>query len=193
MRFSGAMVFRRPQRIAENGCFSFLSLSERERIKVRDFPRLALRSRTKSSEGRRPNSPALHRSKSEVFGFRPGQKIALVLGPCDGVARKRARSRRVPQRAALPRSKNPGCIVRPDAGAGIYYLKERDYVDGAKVCARMASSFCAKSERDSSQSGILIFSTRGEALLLPLTLILSPAAEERRVPRQHASGVPSGR
>ncbi len=152
MRFSSAIISGGRQGIVENGL---------------DFPRLALRSRTKSFEGRRPDSPALHRSKTEGCGFLPGQRIAFVLGPCDDTARRRVRSRRVPQRAALPGSKNPICIARADVGAGIYDLKECDYVDDAKVCARMALSFCAESERDSSGLGILNFSARGEALLLP--------------------------
>ena len=174
---------RRPAMGQERGRFSLLSLSKRERIKVRDFPRLAPQWHTKWPEARHRDSLALHRSKTAASEFQLAPGTGRALHPVAAAFRRRARSHPARRRGGPRDSKNPGCIFPLDADAGICGRRASDCAGVATECARLAWRSCAGAGRDSLAKGIAKLGAFDEARFLPsdLNSLSRNGAEEDRV------------
>jgi hypothetical protein len=126
-----------------------LSLSQRERIKVRDSRRFDLQEPSKLPVKLHSGSPA-HRdcriSEHEFLGARGNDHVVdhvLVLkGRC--ALRRRAR-----WSIAFSDNKNRGCSYRPDVVGGTCSRQSSDFENGARERVRMAWSFSEDNERDS--------------------------------------------
>ncbi len=166
-----------------HGRSSLLALFKRERIKVRDFPRLALRGHTRLPEGHRRDSLALRHSRSAECESRPAPGIWRVLDPVAAEIDRRDQNHPTPPRGGPPGSRNPGCIFLLDADAGIYDRRGSDSAGVARECARLGSHFCAVAGRDSFGRGIANLDAFGEAEVLPPHLSPLPRSggEEDRV------------
>ena len=127
----------------------FLSLSQRERIKVRDSLRVARRASSKSSPALHPDSRA-HRdcrtsARESLHARDNGRLVDHVL-----VSRsKYAHHHRVPRLFAFRDNKNRGCTLRSHAVGETCSPRNFDCEDGARECARMALHFSAGSEPES--------------------------------------------
>ncbi len=123
-----------------------LSLSQRERIKVRDLSRAAALAPTESTLGLRPDSPG-----------HPGYKISLrecpraresdrAIDRALGLKSRCVRCHRVRPRASFPRNRNPGCSYRWDVAGEICSQRSADFADVAKESVRREWDSFADSE-----------------------------------------------
>jgi len=164
-----------------------LSLSQRERTKVRDCSRRVLQAPTKSPQLRCRVLPALD-------GSRNGQRQFLV-APEIPLARDRASRARgnhdpnhpIQAQASEPDNRNPGHRDRSGAVAGICSLRSVDFGDAAKEYARNRSHSCAGNERASLIDSLIIAVCCGKRNCRPLTSILSPPAGRGGAPHHYHS------
>src|SRR6266446_5855115 len=153
-----------------------LSLSQRERTKVRDLLAGVLPRQSKLPEGHYLVLPGPDDSKSEAWRFLFRQEIRLVpdriLREDDSHDLSHLTRRQVSKRG----NRNLRHNDRWDAGAEIYSARNFDFEDGATECVRSLWRFCGGNEHDSlgGRSSIAVFSEKINRS--PLTLILSPQA-----------------
>jgi hypothetical protein len=150
-----------------------LSLSQRERMKVRDCVGCALRAPTKLLAERCRVLRELDDSKIAALRFHG----ARVTRRGHGRARDRfgncVRRRPTRSRASLTGNRSRECMDRVGAVAGIYRLQNFGSADGAKESAHISSRSCASNERGTSQLILIAGSALAKAKS-PLTSILSP-------------------
>src|SRR6266404_3493176 len=153
-----------------------LSLSQRERTKVRDLSASVFPGQSRLPEGRYRVLPGSDDSKSEQSRFLVQQEIHLVpdrmLREGDSHDPNRLTQRQVSQ----PDNRNPIHNDRWDVGAGICSARNFDFEDGARECVRSPSRSSGDNEHESrgESSSIAVFSEKINRS--PLTLILSPQA-----------------
>jgi hypothetical protein len=156
-----------------------LSLSQRERIKVRDSSGSVFPAQSKSPEGRCRVLPESGDSKSEAWRFLFPQEIHFV---SDRVLREgdsHDLSRPTRWQVSLSDNRNLRRNDRWDAGAEIYNARSFDFEDGAKVYAHSPSRFFGDNEHESLGDCSSVAVSSEKINRLPLTLILSPERERR--------------
>ncbi len=123
-----------------------LSLSQRERIKVRDFFRVARRAPSKLLIKLHPNSRADRDYKIARRGFLDAREndraidhVPVLKGMCD-------LHRQAQRRVAFSDNRNRGCNCRWDVACGICTRQSFGFEDGAKECVRTGWSFYGGNE-----------------------------------------------
>jgi hypothetical protein len=129
--------------------FSRLSLSQRERIEVRDCSGSSFQSKTKSPEERYRALRGSDGSRIEQPRFLAWPKIALASGRAFHGADNRGPIRPVRWQVSEPGNRNRGRTNRLDAAAGICDRRSFDFAGDAGGCARTLSHFCGDNGRDS--------------------------------------------
>jgi len=153
-----------------------LSLSQRERIEVRDSSASVLPAQSKSPKERYQALPGPDDSKSEAWRFLFRKEIRFVpdrmLREGDSHDLNHLTRRQVSQ----PDNRNLLRSDRLDAAAEIYSAQSFDFGDGATECVRNRWRFRGDNEDESlgGRSSIAVFSEKINSS--PLTLILSPQA-----------------
>lgn len=150
------------------------SLSQRERIEVRDPWGIVFPRQSKLPEGRYRVLPGSDDSKSERQRFLVWPEIRPAL--CRGFREGGSCDLNHPIRWQVSRSdnRNPGCTDRWDAGAGIYSAQSFDFEDVTTVCVRIPSRFCGGNEHESPSDCLAIANSSEKINHSPLTSILSP-------------------
>ena len=153
-----------------------LSLSQRERIKVRDSSGSVLPRQSKSPEGRYRALPGPDDSRSEAWRFLFRQEIRFVPDRMLREGDSHDLNHPTQSQALEPGSKSPTRSDRLGAAAEIYIPRSFDFEDGAIECVRSLWRFCGGNEHESREgrSSIAVFSEKINRS--PLTLILSPQA-----------------
>jgi hypothetical protein len=151
-----------------------LSLSQRERIKVRDCSDSVLPASTKLPEGRCPALPGPDDSRTEGRKFLGWSEIRFALGRAFREGDNRGLHRPTRQPVSPPDNRNPRCKDQRDAAAGICNDQSFDFEDGAKGCVRSRLRFCGDNWGGTLRDCLVgaILSEKGNRL--PLTSILSP-------------------
>jgi hypothetical protein len=126
-----------------------LSLSQRERIEVRDCSGRVVRGLTKWPGERYRVLPGPDDSKSErrrslVWLGIPLAVGRVLPGPCS-----HGLNRPIRWQASGPGNRNPGCTDRSGVVAGIYRLRSFDFEDVARECARNRSPSYGENGRES--------------------------------------------
>jgi len=154
-----------------------LSLSQRERIKVRDSSGSVLPAQSKLPEGRYRALPESDDSKNGRRQFLFCSEIALVLDRTFREGDSHDLTHPTQSQALEPGSKSPARSDQLGAGAEIYGARSFDFEDGATGCVRSPLRFCGGNEHESRgrRSSIAVFSEKINRAP-PLTLILSPQA-----------------
>jgi hypothetical protein len=114
---------------------SRLSLSQRERIEVRDYSGRILQALTKWPEERYRVLPELDDSKSERRQSIVWPEIPLVLGRVFRGGGSHGLNHPIRWQASRPDNRNPECKDRWDAVGGICSVRSFDFEDGARGCA----------------------------------------------------------
>ena len=150
-----------------------LSLSQRERIKVRDSSGSVLPRQSKSPEGRYQVLREPDDSKNERRQFRFCSEIAPAPDRMLREGDSHDLSHPTRQQVSQPDNKNLLHNDRWDAGVEIYNARNFDFEDGAIECVRSLWRFCGGNEHESrgGRSSIAVFSEKINRS--PLTLILS--------------------
>ena len=153
-----------------------LSLSQRERIKVRDSSGSVLPRQSKSPEGRYQVLREPDDSKNERRQFRFCSEIAPAPDRMLREGDSHDLSHPTRQQVSQPDNKNLLHNDRWDAGAEIYSARNFDFEDGAIERVRSLWRLCGGNEHESRgrRSSIAVFS--GKINRSPLTLILFPQA-----------------
>ena len=156
--------------------FFLLSLSQRERMEVRDCWDGDFQALPKSTQARYQVLPGLDDSRSGSRKFLVLPKIRLVRyrvspagGSCD-------LNHPVRWQASGPDNRNPRCKDRWDAVGGIYELRTFGFEDGAREYVRKRSRFCGGNERASLTDSLITAVSCEKKKCGPLTSILSPPA-----------------
>ncbi len=124
--------FSRPDTFASEEVAIRLSLSQRERIEVRDRARCAFRAPTKLLAERCPVLRELDDSKIAALRFLGTRVTRLGHGRVRDRSGNCVRLRRVPRQALLKGNRSRVRKNRTDAGAGICSRQSFDSADGAK-------------------------------------------------------------
>ena len=153
-----------------------LSLSQRERIEVRDSSGSVLPRQSKSPEGRYQVLREPDDSKNERRQFRFCSEIAPAPDRMLREGDSHDLSHPTRQQVSQPDNKNLLHNDRWDAGVEIYNARNFDSEDGAIGYVHSPLRFCGDNERESlgGRSSIAVFSEKINRS--PLTLILSPQA-----------------
>ena len=122
-----------------------LSLSQRERIEVRDCSESVPQAPAKLPGGRYRFLPEFDDSKSGSRQYLRSPEIPLVHDPafCEDDSHGPNHPTRL--RVSRPDNRNPECKDRWDAAAGICNGQSFDFEDVAKECARNQWRFCGGS------------------------------------------------
>jgi hypothetical protein len=131
-----------------------LSLSQRERTKVRDRSENPAPGRTRLLEGRYQVLCALGDSKIVKRRFVGWQEIQFALDRAFVGACNRDRHHQAQRRDAFPDNKNRGCSGQLDAAGGICSLRNYDFVSDTTEFARNRSRFYGGSERGSQNNSL---------------------------------------
>jgi hypothetical protein len=126
-----------------------LSLSQRERMEVRDCSKRVFQALTKSPGERYRVLPGPDDSKSERRQSLVSLEIRLVPGRVFREGDNHGLNHPVRQQALRPDNRNPGCKRRWDAVAEICTVRSFDSADGAREHVRSRSRFCGDSGRES--------------------------------------------
>ena len=154
----------------------YLSLSQRERMKVRDWSDLPVPAKSSQEHHR-----ALRESGDSKIGawqFLAQPEIPRGFGHASRLPKNHDLSRPIPPRAWRQDSRNPKCRDQADAAAGICNLRSFDFGDAAKEFAHNQSCSFGDNERDSREDCLACRDFR-EKKNRPLTSILSPQSGER--------------
>jgi hypothetical protein len=151
-----------------------LSLSQRERIEVRDCSASVSRGPTKWPAERYQVLPGPGDSKSARWRFPVGPEISLLPDRVFHYSGSRGLHHQVRRQASRPDNKNPRCKDRQDAVAEICNGRSFGSEDGAKECVRSRSRSCEDNWGGTLRDCLVgaILSEKGNRL--PLTSILSP-------------------
>lgn len=122
---------------------SRLSLSQRERMEVRDCSRIAFPAPTKWPGGRCRALSISDDSRSERRQFLVWPEILRVLDRVFHEAGIRGRNHPIRWRVSRWDNRNRGRKVRLDAAVGIYSLQSFDFEDGAKEHVHSRWRSCA--------------------------------------------------
>ena len=126
-----------------------LSLSQRERIEVRDCSRCAFQARARSLEEHYRVLLLLDDSRSGLQQSLVWIRISLAPDHVFQGVGSRDLNHPVRPRASRPDNRNRGCKDRWDAVAGICTVRNSDFEDGAREHARSRSRFCGDNGRES--------------------------------------------
>jgi hypothetical protein len=151
-----------------------LSLSQRERMEVRDCSRRVFQALTKLPGERYRVLPGPDDSKSERRQCLVSPKIPLVPGRvfCEGD--NHGLNHPVRQQASRPDNRNPGCKRRWDAVVEICTVRSFDSADDAREYVRSRSRFCGGNGRESLAGDLVVGIACEKTKREPLTSILSP-------------------
>jgi hypothetical protein len=165
------------RRISNHAPVSFLlSLSQRERMKVRDCCDGDFQAFPKSTQERYQVLPGLDDSRSGSRQFLVFPKIRLVPDRVSRAGGSCDLNHPIRWQASRPDNRNPGCKDRWDAVAGIYELRTSDFEDGAREYVRNRSRSCGGNEHASLTDSLIMVVSCEKEKYRPLTLILSPQA-----------------
>lgn len=153
-----------------------LSLSQRERIKVRDSSGSALPAQFKSLEGHYQVLAGPGDSKNERRQFRFCAEIALVRGPVLRLSDNHGQNHPTRSQVLGPDNRNPGHTDRLDTVAEIYIDRGYGFANAAREYVHSRSRFFEDNERESRGGSLDSAISCGEINRPPLTLILSPRA-----------------
>jgi hypothetical protein len=129
--------------------FCLLSLSQRERMKVRDCCERDLQAPTKSLQARYPVPRGFGDSKNEQQQFLVALEISLVSYRASRVGKNHVPSHPIRSRVSEPGNKSPGHRDRLGAVAEIYKLRTFDFEDGARESVRNRSPSCGDNAHES--------------------------------------------
>ena len=159
---------------------SLLSLSQRERIQVRDYSGHVFQALTKWPGERYRVLCELDDSRSERRQFLVWPEIPLVPGRVFHGGGSHGLNHRIRRQASRPDNKNPERRGRSGAAAGICSVQSFDFEDDARGCVRSRSRVCGDNGRESlgdCLTTVVFYEKRN----CPLTSILSPQPGERRI------------
>lgn len=122
-----------------------LSLSQRERIEVRDCSESVPQAPAKLPGGRYRFLPEFDDSKSGSRQYLRSPEIPLVLGRVFRARGSHGRNHLTRWRVSRRDNRNPECTGRWDAAAGICNGQSFHFEDVAKECARNQWRFCGGS------------------------------------------------
>ena len=154
--------------------FFHLSLSQRERMEVRDCSESVPQATTKLPEERYRVLPELDDSRSEQRQCLLWPKIPLVHDPafCEDDSHGPNHPTRL--RVSRPDNRNPECTGRWDAAAGICNGQSFDFEDVAKECVRSPSRFCGDNGGGTLSECLANAVLLRRRIKIPLTSTLSP-------------------
>ena len=170
-------------------CVMFhLSLSQRERTKVRDLLASVFPRQSKLPEEHYRVLPESDDSKNERRQFRFCSEIHLVLDRELRLTDSHGLNHPTRSQVLGRDSRSPTRSDRLGAAAEIYSARNFDFEDGATVCVHSLWRFCGGSEHESlgGRSSIAVFSEKVNRS--PLTLILSPQAGRGESPLRVVTG-----
>jgi len=155
---------------------SLLSLSQRERIEVRDYSGNAFQALTKWPEERYRVLHGLDDSRSELRQFPVWPEIPLVPGRVFHGGGSHGLNHPIRWQVSGPDNKNPGRKARSGAVVGICSVRSFDFEDVARGSVHSRSRVCGDNGRESL----------GDCLT---TAIFS---EKRNRPPPHLNPLPAG-
>jgi hypothetical protein len=151
-----------------------LSLSQRERIEVRDWSPRVFLALTKSPGGRCRVLPGLDDSRIESRQFLVWPEIPLACGHAFREDDSRGLNRQVRWQVSGPDNRNPRCKDRWDAAAEICSVRSFDFEDDAREYVRNRSPFSGGNGRESLGECLAMPISQVKRNRPPLTSILSP-------------------
>jgi hypothetical protein len=154
--------------------FCLLSLSQRERTKVRDCCERDSQAPTKSSQGRRRVLHVLGGSRIGRQRFLVWLKIPTESDRASRAGANHDLNHPIRWQASRPDNRNPERKDRWDAVGEIYELRTFDFEDGARECVRNRSRSCGGSGRASLTDSLVTAVSWEKKNYSPLTSILSP-------------------
>jgi hypothetical protein len=160
----------------KGGVTGLLSLSQRERIKVRDCCECDFQAPTKSPQGRCRVLPALGGSTSGRRQFLVWLEISFVPGRVLQGGGSCGLNHPIRWQASRPDNRNPGRKDRSGVVAGIYNVRSSDFEDDARECARNRSRSYGENEDASLIDSLITAVSCEKRNYRPLTSILSPIA-----------------
>jgi hypothetical protein len=128
---------------------SLLSLSQRERIQVRDYSGHVFQALTKWPGERYRVLRELDDSRSERRQFLVWPEIPLVPGRVFHGGGSHGLNHPIRRQASRPDNKNPERRGRSGAAAGICSVQSFDFEDDARGCVRSRSRVCGDNGRES--------------------------------------------
>ena len=167
--------------------FFVLSLSQRERMKVRDCSTRVVQGLTKWLQARCRVLPALDGSRSGRRQFPAQLEIYPVSDRVSRGGGNHDPNHPIRSQASRSDNRNPGCKDRWDAVAGICNLRSVDFGDGARECARNRSRSCGGNDDASLIDSLIRVVSCEKRNYRPLTSILSPIAGRGAIIRKDLS------
>ena len=128
---------------------SLLSLSQRERIQVRDYSGHVFQALTKWPGERYRVLRGLDDSRSELRQFLVWPEIPLVPGRVFHGGGSHGLNHPTRRQASLPDNKNPERRGRSGGVVGICSVRSFDFEAGARGCVRSRSRVCGDNGRES--------------------------------------------
>src|SRR2546430_4784064 len=160
--------------ITDYGLPSLLSLSQRERMKVRDYSAHDFQAPTKSLQERYRVPRGFGDSRNGQRQFLVQLEISPVSYRVSRACGNHTRTHPIRWLASHSDNRNLGCKDRSDAVAGICNLRSVDFEDGAGEYARNRSRSSGGNERSPSTLSLLTSRSCEKRNYRPLTSILSP-------------------
>ena len=164
-----------------------LSLSQRERIKVRDCCGCDFQAPTKSPQERYRGPRGFGDSRNGRRQFLAWLEIPFALDRVSRAGGNHDPNHPVRSRVSSSDNRNPGCKDRSDAVAGICNLRSVDFEDGAREYARNRSRSSGGNERSPSTLSLLTSRSCEKRNYRPLTSILSPRTGRGGAPLPYGS------
>jgi hypothetical protein len=160
--------------MTKHRAFFRLSLSQRERIEVRDCSESVPQALTKLPPERYRVLPEFDDSKNAPQRCLVRPETPLVRDRVFRAGSSHDLNHRARLRVLWPDNKNPECKDRWDAAAGICNGQTFDFEDGAKECVRSPSRFCGDSGGGTLSECLANAVLLRRRIKIPLTSILSP-------------------
>ena len=154
--------------------FCLLSLSQRERMKVRDCGLSDFQGPTKSPQERFRVLPGLDDSRSGRRQFLAWLKIPIAPDRAPRAGRSHDQNHPIRSQVSCPDNRSLGCKDRWGAVAGIYKQRTFDFEDVAREYVRNRSRSCGGNERASSTPFLILPVCCEKRNYRPLTSVLSP-------------------
>ena len=166
-----------------------LSLSQRERIKVRDCCECDFQAPTKSPQERYRGPRGFGDSRNRRRQFLAWLEIPFALDRVSRAGGNHDPNHPVRSRVSSSDNRNPGCKDRSDAVAGICNLRSVDFEDGAKEYARNRWRSCGGNEDASLINSLITAVSCEKRNYRLLTSILSPRTGRGGAPLPYGSSL----
>ena len=150
-----------------------LSLSQRERIKVRDCSARVLQAPTKWPQERYRVPPEFDDSRTEQRQSVVSLRISCVPDRAPRGCGIRGPNHPIRWQASRPDNRNPRYMDRSDAAAGIYTPRTFDFEDGARECVHNRLRSYEENARESLEHCLRLAIDCEKRNCVPLTSILS--------------------